>query len=168
MQLKDTINIFEFKHLDCISVWIFDCSSSHEGLTLDALNINGMNVNPGGKQRKMPMTIIPLNNPPPLPNELDTHGQVQLMVYPENDPGILMELWGKPNGMQVVLQEFMTDCYCTLWIPTVADNQSHQICFEHNSGLGLYCRVIYLLKEVDWYHFILWYVSLQVEIASNA
>jgi hypothetical protein len=32
------------------SVWVFDCSSSHEGLASNAPNVNNMNVNPGGKQ----------------------------------------------------------------------------------------------------------------------
>jgi len=58
-----------------------------------------MNVKPSGKQRKMHPTIIPLDNPPPLLNEPDTCGQVQLMVYPENDPTISPKLWGKPKGM---------------------------------------------------------------------
>ncbi len=64
-----------------------------------------MNVNPGGKQKKMHPTIIPFDNPPPLPNESDTRGQVQLMVYPEDGPTIPTELWGKPKGMRAVLQE---------------------------------------------------------------
>ncbi len=36
---------------------------------------------------------------------------------------------------------------------TVVDKQSHQKFFEHNLGLELYCKVTYLSKEIDWYHF---------------
>ena len=34
-------------------VWIFDHSSCHAAMTNDALDVNKMNVNPGGKQRVM-------------------------------------------------------------------------------------------------------------------
>ena len=66
-QLKDAINIFEFIHPDAVGVWAFDCSSAHEGLADDALNVNCMNVKPGGKQTLLWDTIIPLSNPPPKP-----------------------------------------------------------------------------------------------------
>jgi hypothetical protein len=60
---------------------IFDCSSAHEGLAADALNVNNMNVNPGGKQKLLHTTVIPINNPPPKP---DTQGLMQTMVYPDD------------------------------------------------------------------------------------
>jgi hypothetical protein len=103
-QLKDTIDIFEFKFPDAVGVWIFDCSSNHEGFASDALNINNMNVNPGGKQAKMHSTIIPLDNPPPRPGTRDPRGETQLMVYPD-DEGTPPELRSKPKGMKAVLQE---------------------------------------------------------------
>jgi hypothetical protein len=46
-QTIGAVNIFEYLHPDKIGDWLFDCSSTHEGLTVDALNVN---VNPRGKQ----------------------------------------------------------------------------------------------------------------------
>jgi hypothetical protein len=102
-QVKITIKIFDISHPDCIGVFVFDRSSAHEGFAEDALNINNMNMNPGGKQRKLRNTIIPLNNPDPAPGEEDTHGQIQQMSFPDDhiDP----KLRGKPKGVRVVLQE---------------------------------------------------------------
>jgi hypothetical protein len=45
----------------------------HEGYADNALNIKSMNINPGGKQKKLQDTRIPLNNPGPAPGEEDTH-----------------------------------------------------------------------------------------------
>jgi hypothetical protein len=89
---------------DHTAVFGFDCSAAHESFGETALNVNSMNVNPGGKTAKqMHDTIIPLNNPPPKPGEPDTQGTVQQMSYPADhaDPS----LRGKPKGMRVVLQE---------------------------------------------------------------
>jgi len=41
------------------------------------LNVNNLNVNPGGKQKLLQDTIIPLNNPPPQPSKVDTQGMPQ-------------------------------------------------------------------------------------------
>ena len=38
-------------------VWVFDHSSCHAAMADDALEANRMNVNPGGKQRKMRDTV---------------------------------------------------------------------------------------------------------------
>ena len=64
-QIHDAIDIFEYLHPDKVGVWVFDCSSAHEGLAADALNVNNMNVNPGGKQKHLRSTTIPLDNPAP-------------------------------------------------------------------------------------------------------
>jgi len=85
-------------------VWIFDCSSNHEGFGLDALNVNNMNVGPGGKRALMHPTIVPLDNPAPPPGMPDPCGQVQLMVYPDSND-IPPDLHGKPKGMKAVLEE---------------------------------------------------------------
>jgi hypothetical protein len=71
-QLRDAVDIFEFFHANAVGVWVFDCSSSHEGLASNALNVNNMNVNPGGKQTLLCDTIIPLNNPLPRSGKLDS------------------------------------------------------------------------------------------------
>jgi hypothetical protein len=65
-----------------------------------------MNINPGGKQRKLHDTTIPLSNPPPPRGEVDTRGQPQKMCFPEDysDP----KLRGQPKGIKVVLQERKT------------------------------------------------------------
>ena len=78
-QTKNVVNIFEYLHPDKVRIWVFDCSSAHKGLATDALYVNNMNVNPGGKQRHMHTTVIPLSNTPPKPGHNDTHGMVQDM-----------------------------------------------------------------------------------------
>jgi hypothetical protein len=49
-QMKYAVDIFEYLHPEKVGIWLFDCFSAHEGLIDDALNVNKMNVNPGGKQ----------------------------------------------------------------------------------------------------------------------
>ena len=102
-QIKVAIKIFEHTHPNCIAIFVFDRSSAHEGFSENALNINNMNVNPGGKQRKLCDTVIPLNNPDPAPGEEDTRGQIQRMTFPDDhsDP----KLRGQPKGVKAVLQE---------------------------------------------------------------
>jgi len=102
-QTKIAVDIFEYLHPEKVGVWLFDCSSAHEGLAANALNVNNMNVNPGGKQQAMHDTVIPLTNPPPKPGQRDTRGMPQQMVYPEMHPNL--ELQGKPKGMRAILQE---------------------------------------------------------------
>ena len=100
---RDAVDIFEYMHPDKVGIWIFDCSSAHEGYAADALNVNNMNVRPGGKQKHLRDTFIPLNNTPPKPGCLNARGLTQTMVYPLDHPDV--ELWGKPKGMKAVLQE---------------------------------------------------------------
>jgi hypothetical protein len=102
-QMKDAVDIFEVSHPDAVSIWAFDCSSAHEGPAPDALNVNRMNINPGGKQTLMRDTIIPMSNPPPKPSQQDTRGCSQSLVYPVDHPD--PTLAGKEKGMRVVMQE---------------------------------------------------------------
>lgn len=102
-QTIDAVNIFEYLHPDKIGVWLFDCSSAHEGLAADALNVNNMNVNPGGKQKLLRDTIIPLNNPPPQPGKADTRGMPQSMIFSQDHPD--EKLRGIAKGMKEVLCE---------------------------------------------------------------
>ena len=53
-QMQHAINIFKYLNLDKVAIWLFDHSSKHEGLAEDTLNINNMQVNPGGKQIDTP------------------------------------------------------------------------------------------------------------------
>lgn len=62
-------------------VWVFDHSSCHAVMADDALDVNKMNVNPGGKQRVMRDTVW--------------QGQVQKMNFS----------LGVPKGMRTVLNE---------------------------------------------------------------
>lgn len=101
--VEDAVNIFEHTHPNMVAIFIFDCSSSHEGLAENALNVNNMNVNSGGKQRHLCDTIIPTSNPPPRPGHPDTHGMPQSLVYPAMHPDA--KLAGQPKGMRAVLEE---------------------------------------------------------------
>lgn len=102
-QIKIAIKVFEQTHPNCTAIFVFDRSSAHEGFADNALNINNMNVNPGGKQRKLRDSVIPLNNPDPAPGEEDTRGQIQHMTFPDDHPD--PKLRGQPKGVKVVLQE---------------------------------------------------------------
>lgn len=62
-------------------IWIFDQSSGHRAFKEDSLNVNRMNVNPGGAQ--------------PIMRDTLWNGKVQRMVLPN----------GQPKGMRLVLQE---------------------------------------------------------------
>lgn len=75
-QVRVTIMVFEYTHPGCISIFVFDRFSAHGGFAEDALNINSMNLHPGGKQKKLCNTIILLNNLDPAPGEEDTCGKV--------------------------------------------------------------------------------------------
>ena len=110
-----TINIFKVTHPGKVGVFLFDCSSAHEGLTVDALNINRMNINSGRKQVHLRSTTIHLNNPPPKPGQPDTHGQPQDMSYPDDHPD--SSLQGKAKGIKAVLQEGVS-----VWDKTVEMN----------------------------------------------
>ena len=64
-QTKDAVDIFKYMTPNTVGIWIFDCSSAHEGYAANTLNVNNMNIHPGGKQKHLHNTMIPLNNPPP-------------------------------------------------------------------------------------------------------
>jgi len=98
------IKVFEHTHRDCTAIFAFDRSSAHEGFAENALNINNMNINPGGKQRKLRDTVIPLNNPDPAPGKEDMRSQIQHMTFPDDYPD--PKLRGQPKGVKAVLQEW--------------------------------------------------------------
>ena len=102
-QVKHVLAIFEHTHPDCVGVWVFDRLSAHEGYADNALNINSININPGGKQKKLHDTKIPLNNPGPAPSEEDTRGHIQSMCFPNDHCN--PKLRGQPKGIRVVLEE---------------------------------------------------------------
>ena len=80
------IKIADIKYTDKYNkVWIFDQSSGHCAFKDDALNVNKMNVGPGGAQSRMRNTIW--------------DGRVQTMVFSD----------GRPKGMKIILQEHGID-----------------------------------------------------------
>ena len=102
-QLIDAIDIFEYLHPGTVGIWVFDYSSAHEGLAVDALNVNNMNVHLGGKQTMMWDIVVPLNNPAPENGESDTHGQLHTMVYACDH--LNPNLAGKAKGMATVVKK---------------------------------------------------------------
>lgn len=102
-QTMSALDIFEYLFANAVGVFVFDCSSSHEAFAKDALNVNTMNVKPGGKQVHMHDTVIPLGNPPPKPGSIDTRGQPQSMDFPDTHPD--PKLRGQAKGMLEVLRE---------------------------------------------------------------
>ncbi|RGB27120.1 hypothetical protein C1646_819972 [Rhizophagus diaphanus] len=83
------IPIFEAKYPNTIGVFTFDNSTNHGAMAKDALNINNMNVNPGGKQARMRSTFFGPNN------------TFQSMVFLSNHPIFL----NQPKGMKQILIE---------------------------------------------------------------
>jgi len=83
-QMKSAIKIAEVKYPKSEGwkhVWIFDHSSCHAAMADDSLDVNKMNVNPGGKQRIM--------------HDGFYDGKVQKMNY----------AIGIPKGLRVILEE---------------------------------------------------------------
>ena len=52
-QVKKTIDIFEDIHPSCRGIFLFDNAPSHKKVADDSLNVDKMNVHPGGKQPAM-------------------------------------------------------------------------------------------------------------------
>jgi hypothetical protein len=83
-QIKRVVDMAELKYPPQDGwrhAWVFDHSSCHAAMADDALDANKMNVNPGGKQRKMRDTVW--------------QGKAQTMCF----------RLGIPKGMRQVLQE---------------------------------------------------------------
>ena len=80
-QVKDTIPIFERMYPNAVAEFIFNQSSAHGAFAKDALNAKEMNVKPGGGQRLMHDTVIPMDNPCP-----ELRGLPQTMVFPPDLP----------------------------------------------------------------------------------
>jgi hypothetical protein len=95
------IKVFNHTHTECVAVFVFDRCSAHRGFAENALNIHNMNVNHGGKQRKLHDTMIPLSNPGPTPSKEDMRGQVQKMC--SLDDHLNPELRGQAKGTRNVL-----------------------------------------------------------------
>ena len=80
-QVDKALEIFEHKYPDYVSLFMFDNAPCHKKVQEDALNVERMNVRPGGKQVVMRDTVW--------------NGEVQKMILPD----------GRPKGMKLVLDE---------------------------------------------------------------
>ncbi len=80
-QVDKALDIFERKYPGHVGIFLFDNAPCHKKTANDALNVQNMNVNPGGKQAVM--------------KDTKWDGQVQPMVLPD----------GRPKGMKLVLEE---------------------------------------------------------------
>ena len=80
-QVGKAIDIFERLHPDGKGIFLFDNAPSHRKVADDALNVDKMNVRPGGKQPKLHDTVW--------------EGCVQRMV----------DHHGIPKGMKIILEE---------------------------------------------------------------
>lgn len=87
---------------NAVAKFLFDQSSAHGAFAKDVLNAKEMNVKPGGKQRLMRDTVIPMDNPHP-----ELRGKPQMMVFlfnlPPHHPDF--DLRGQAKGMHRVLEE---------------------------------------------------------------
>ncbi|CAH1759781.1 10194_t:CDS:2 [Entrophospora sp. SA101] len=64
--LNYAIPIFEVVHPNAVAVFAFDNSTNHESMAKDVLNVNNMDVHPGGKQALMRPTVY---DHPDYPNQ---------------------------------------------------------------------------------------------------
>jgi len=90
VQIDKAISIFEKAHPECIALFVFNMSSAHALLGLDALHVFNMNKSNGGKQRKQKDMVIPMNNAHP-----EFAGKSQKMTTGT----------GKAKGLKQVLEE---------------------------------------------------------------
>jgi len=85
---------------------VYGSSTAHHLMKVlhsNALNVNNMNVNLGGKQTLICDTIILLTNPDPEIGKIHMHGLLQTMVCPHDHPD--PNLAGKAKGMAAVVKE---------------------------------------------------------------
>ena len=103
-QVDKAIVIFEEAHPNCITLFVFDQSSTHASLGPDALHAFDMNRSNGGKQRKQKDTVVLLNNPHP-----EFHSKAQSMTTEA----------GAAKGLQQTLVErgFNVGCMCAKCSP---------------------------------------------------
>ena len=76
---------------NAVAEFVFDQSSAHGAFAKDALNAKDMNVRPGGKQRAMHDTFIPMDNPNP-----SLCGVRQTMVFEQDLPPCYNLPWETP------------------------------------------------------------------------
>jgi transposase len=87
-QTKKALDIFARNHPNKVGVFLFDNAPSHRKFPEDALDVERMNRNPGGKQAKLRDGVLP-------------DGQPQRMQYPDDHERFA----GQPKGVAAVLEE---------------------------------------------------------------
>ncbi len=80
-QVDKALNVFERKYPNRTGLFIYDNAPSHKKMAADSLNVDHMNVHPGGKQSVM--------------HDTEWNGEIQKMVLPN----------GQPRGLKLVLEE---------------------------------------------------------------
>ncbi|KAF8578546.1 hypothetical protein K439DRAFT_1648756 [Ramaria rubella] len=87
VQVRRMIPIFERLYPGAVGEFFFDQSSAHGVFAPKALNLKEMNLRPGGKQRVMHSTFIPMDNP-----HLGLCGMPQEMMFPTDLPRLCQVL----------------------------------------------------------------------------
>ena len=125
-QVDKALDIFEEAHAACEGLFIFDQSSAHASLGLDALRVFDMNKSNGGKQRKQKDTVIPMNNP-----FAEFRGKPQKMTTEA----------GAAKGLKQVLEERGFN------VTGMSAKCSPVCCFENNN-----CCMARVLSKQDDFH----------------
>ena len=89
--VKVAVPIFNAAFPGCQAVFAFDNASNHCSYAADALRVESMNLNPGGKQGMLREAFM------------HGKGRPQSMSFPQNYHNL--ELAGKPKGIKRVLKE---------------------------------------------------------------
>ncbi len=84
-QVDEAIDVFNRKYPNHTAIFMFDNAPCHKTVSGDAISVDHMNVNPGGKQPKL--------------RDGYWNGHVQKMVFPD----------GTPKGLKRVLEEQRVD-----------------------------------------------------------
>ena len=117
VQVDHAILIFEEAYLDCVALFVFDQSSAHASLGLDALCTFNMNKSNGGKQRKQKDIVILMNNP-----------YIRFCKQPQK----MTTDTGKAKGLQLTLQKhgFDVQGMCVKCSP-VCPFKNNDCCMAH-------------------------------------
>jgi hypothetical protein len=128
-QVDWAIDIFEEAHANCVTLFLFDHSSTHASFGPDALRAFDINKSNGGKKKPQKDTIIPMNNP-----TVECRGKIQKM----------MTKAGEAKGLQQTLEEhgfnvrgmhakcspvcpFENNDCCMAWLLSKQDDFQNQI-----------------------------------------
>ena len=132
--MDDAISIFEEAHPGCIALFIFNQSSAHASLDVDALRAFDMNKGNEGSQHIQKDTIFPNNYP-----NRSVYGQIQRMTM---DGGVA-------KGLQQMLEErgFNVKGMCAK-CSSICPIKNDQCCMAHLlSQQPDFCDQVSLLEQ---------------------